>query len=450
MSLFEMSIAAAVMIVLILALRLLAIGELPKTTFLILWGLVIIRLLVPFSLPAKFSAYSLAEGITHSGEISDNISLSQLLSNGNAAINQAEPNMSIPIHFIIYIIGFTLILTGFAASYIVCLRKFRFSFPVESEYIDNWLMEHKSKRKIRFRMCDCISSPLTYGIIKPVILLPSDMDLNSTKQLDYIFMHEYLHIRRCDFLLKFFTVIAVMVHWFNPFVWAMFFMLQRDIELSCDEYVVRKSGLNSRADYAKTLISMAEKQAHPFPLYNQFSMNVAKERITAIMKTKSRTAFTSAISVVLVMVLACGFMTSAYAENEDMNAKGIELQWTWPAESTKVSAKFGYKDGPGRKIFSDHIGIACKPNENIYSALDGVVRDIGFNPKAGNYIVIESNENVSTMYSHLSQINVELNQKLSAGDKIGSAGKTGMATGCHLAFGVFINGQAVDPMQYYE
>ena len=136
-----------------------------------------------------------------------------------------------------------------------------------------WLKRHPLRRTVRVRQSDRISAPLTYGVLKPVILLPKEMDLTESRQLEYILLHEYIHIRRLDSVRKMVMVSALCVHWFNPFVWLMYILFNRDMELACDESVVQKSGTTSRRDYAKTLISMEEKKSMALPLCNSFSQN---------------------------------------------------------------------------------------------------------------------------------------------------------------------------------
>jgi len=89
---------------------------------------------------------------------------------------------------------------------------------------------------------DRITTPVAVGIIKPWIILPKFMDLNDTQLLRYVFTHEYYHIRRFDALWKMIFVFALCIHWFNPMVWVMFILACRDIELTCDEMVIRHFG----------------------------------------------------------------------------------------------------------------------------------------------------------------------------------------------------------------
>ena len=87
-----------------------------------------------------------------------------------------------------------------------------------------------------------ISSPLTYGILHPVILLPKKLDRNDQAALKYVLTHEYVHIRRFDAITKILFAAVLCIHWFNPLVWVMYVLANRDIELSCDAWVIRMMG----------------------------------------------------------------------------------------------------------------------------------------------------------------------------------------------------------------
>ena len=123
--------------------------------------------------------------------------------------------------------------------------------------------------------------------------------------------HEYVHIRRLDMLTKLIMIAAVCIHWFNPLVWVMYILFNRDLELSCDETVVRRFGMDIKSVYATALISMEEKKSGLTPLCNSFSKNAIEERIRAIMKIKKTSKFAVIISAVLVICVTGGFATSA-------------------------------------------------------------------------------------------------------------------------------------------
>lgn len=101
-----------------------------------------------------------------------------------------------------------------------------------------------------------ISSPLTFGVLRPVILVPKKTDWTDETALRYVLEHEFVHIQRFDVLSKLLLIAAVCVHRFNPLVWVMYVLANRDLELSCDETVLRRFGGDIRAAYARVLIRM--------------------------------------------------------------------------------------------------------------------------------------------------------------------------------------------------
>ena len=143
------------------------------------------------------------------------------------------------------------------------------------------------------------------------------MDLDNEQLVRYILVHEYVHIRRFDTLWKLLALCAVCVHWFNPLVWVMLVLLNRDLELSCDEMVLRHFGGTERASYAHSLIDMAER-GRPFSfMHSYFSKNAAEERIIAIMKYKKTSLLAVVLALVLTLGMATGFTTGAVAKESD-------------------------------------------------------------------------------------------------------------------------------------
>ena len=218
---------------------------------------------------------------------------------------------SISILSVIWLAGLLLCFGFFAVSYIKCYREFRFSLPVENDILEAWKEKHPLKRSLSIRQTETIAAPLSYGVIRPVILMPKNTEWKNIYQLRYVLEHEYVHIRRLDMLTKLIMIAAVCIHWFNPLVWVMYILFNRDLELSCDETVVRRFGMDIKSVYATALISMEEKKSGLTPLCNSFSKNAIEERIRAIMKIKKTSKFAVMISAVLVIGVTGGFATSA-------------------------------------------------------------------------------------------------------------------------------------------
>lgn len=319
MSLLQMSFLGTVIILLIVVLRAVLINRLPKKTFLILWWIALIRLLVPFSIKSVTSIYSLLQSIySDINPVRTAQTTTFLPIHGNmpeianglseAMVQRTE---SISILSVIWLAGLLLCFGFFAVSDIKCYREFRFSLPVENDILEAWKEKHPLKRSLSIRQTETIAAPLSYGVIRPVILMPKNTEWKNIYQLRYVLEHEYVHIRRLDMLTKLIMIAAVCIHWFNPLVWVMYILFNRDLELSCDETVVRRFGMDIKSVYATALISMEEKKSGLTPLCNSFSKNAIEERIRAIMKIKKTSKFAVIISAVLVICVTGGFATSA-------------------------------------------------------------------------------------------------------------------------------------------
>ena len=326
MSLLQMSFYGAVMILAIIVIRFPLINRLPKGVFVLLWKLALLRLLVPISIPSVFSAYSLVRTNTPAQDVLAQTPVGNVISQAPALqINMNTDTTSViqtvqheatavSVWFVLWIIGAILCGVFFVVSYLRCYLEFRASLPVNNSYVAEWITEHRIKRTIQIRQLDRISAPLTYGILKPVILVPGKTDWEDIQQLQYVLWHEYIHIRQFDMVWKLIAALALCIHWFNPLVWVMYLFFNRDIELSCDEKVVRQFGETSKSTYARTLISMEEKKSGLTPLCNNFSKTAIEKRITAIMKTKKLTLWVTFISVVVLVGVVVLFATSAKGE----------------------------------------------------------------------------------------------------------------------------------------
>jgi YD repeat-containing protein len=340
MSLLQMSFAGAVMILVITVIRALTINRLPKKTFLALWGITLVRLLVPFSLPSMFSVYSLFGSSAQQTTVANNtaavlipsVPAKQVTATAEAVTETAA---SISVWAAVWAVGVLACALFFGFAYWKCLREFRATLPVENDFTNRWLTEHPLKRPIAIRRSDRISAPLTFGILHPVILMPRTTDWNDEKALQYILAHEYVHIRRFDTVSKLALTAAVCIHWFNPLVWVMYALANRDLELSCDESVVRLFGENTKSAYARTLISMEETRSGLTPLCNNFSKNAIEERIVAIMKTKKTSWAAALAALALVAGVATAFATTGQtaAASSTEDAESVALSYVFQTDS---------------------------------------------------------------------------------------------------------------------
>lgn len=334
MSLFQMSIAGGLFILFIVMVRGLALHRLPKAAFLALWNMAALRLLLPFSLPLPWDIFAFIPWAQTGNSIG-----TSALSSGTLPAGAAQTDMAAHSVFqAVWFAGAVLMAVYFGLIYIRGMRRFRESIPHETPAVKQWLAEQKLRRPLEVRQSDKISSPLTYGIFRPVILLPKKMDRGNPSALNFILTHELIHIRRFDGAAKLIFAAALCIHWVNPLVWVMFLLANRDLELSCDQRVIDILGGKEKTSYALTLIHMEERRIQPFSLYSHFSKLAIEERIEAIMKYKKASVFVTSLAVVLLLCTAAVFSASA------SSGDGQE-----PTESSKMTESALY-------ICQDHEG----------------------------------------------------------------------------------------------
>jgi len=281
MEVWGINSTASIMIVFIIIVRSLGLYKLPKYIFICLWGLVIIRLLLPVSISLPISIpmelsnpivrfYERETSVKESSDRQINNSMDE---DGNTVILSERGDLQ-QLNYLeiikgIRIIGTMVFMMLFLISFSRSFYKIRDSLPADNEEIKKWQQCNNNKLKIyrplEIRISDRIGSPLTMGIIKPKIIIPTTFDLTDKNSLDYILMHEFIHVKRFDILLKAVLNIIVCYYWYNPLIWTMYILCNRDIELACDEKVISIFGKGNRTEYAHVLLTMSEQRNGMFP-----------------------------------------------------------------------------------------------------------------------------------------------------------------------------------------
>ncbi len=321
MSIIEMSMSASLFTTAIIIIRRFALDKFPKAVFSAFWLIAALRLLIPVGFSSNLSVYAwLQSNINYTvvnapaqaaqtaahypgGSINPFTALSP---NGSAAEEAGMPEAAVSPLLIAWLIGVAAVTLYFIVTNVKSQRGFKSSLPVDSAYISGFVERSGLSRRVEVRVSDRVSTPLTYGLIKPVILLPKNLD-HGGGQLKYILTHELLHIKRLDLLKKLVFAAALIIHWFNPLAWAMYVLANRDLELHCDEGVVRAFGKSHGAAYATALIDLQEVRGAA-AFCSGFSKFAIKERITSIMKYRKGTI----VSIILSLALLVG-ITSAFA-----------------------------------------------------------------------------------------------------------------------------------------
>ena len=184
---------------------------------------------------------------------------------GSSALNQLN-SIFIPI----WIIGCLITILYFAYNIIkiYSIRKSAYLISKENEpdlyrQYSECLNELRIKRKVSLYASCNMSSPVSYGLLHPKVIIPQDMDiLLSNEDVRFIFLHELLHYRHKDAALNYITCILQVIYWFNPFIWYGFRELQKDREIACDSSVIHIVGKSQSTNYGYTLIKYAQRMQH--------------------------------------------------------------------------------------------------------------------------------------------------------------------------------------------
>ena len=366
MTLLNMSLGGGVLIAVILVLRRALLHRLPKWTFLLLWGAALCRLLVPFTLPSQLSVYTgaawIAEAVRPVEETPAPVpvpapdlpfiiwedspdTLREDSWTPPAVPVPSEPRRE-PLSLLaaVWLTGTALCGVFFGAAYLWTLRRFWDAVPAEAEFLRRWREEHPTLRPVQVRTCGAVNAPVAYGLIRPVILLPENTNWTDEDQLTYILTHEYVHICRGDLLWKLLLTAALCLHWVNPLVWVMYFRANRDLELACDEAVVRTLGLDSRKGYAYALLSAAESVFSPLCL-TYTTKNHMEERIRAIMKMKKK----SVAAILAALTLTAG-VTAVFATSKAPEPNEIDDLPQAVMSDTVPKPALGDKSNPGDRV----------------------------------------------------------------------------------------------------
>ncbi len=336
MNLIQMSGAAGVLILGIVLFRSLFIHRLPKKVMILLWEIAILRLLIPFSvslpIPEPLNeirnfivSEESQEAKTEIYDISA-VAAEETITQDNQATLYIKEKLWIDwsgAAVVIYLLVTFILLAGSLFLYTRDSRLFREGLPMPEGERENLLRmagirekDLNYLKKIRFQISDRTATPVTYGLLRPAVVFPKGLYLKEEKEVSFCLQHELIHIQNHDNIKKLAAHLALCIHWFNPLAWVMYVLFNRDMELLCDETVVRRSG-ERRQEYALTLLSLAECRNIGFQTGLGFGKNAVKERIVAVMTLK-KTTFASILAAVIALTSALTvFITNAADHTRD-------------------------------------------------------------------------------------------------------------------------------------
>lgn len=370
MSIMHMSISGGILVAAIVVIRAVTLDKLPKKMFLALWSVALCRLLIPVSIPSRFSVYNIINRVINRISPDTSISVIDIIlpfdgmkagMAGQFMLTTPEQIISITPTTIIWITGMLSMFIFFVVVHFKNHKELRFALLIRNhDFLNEWLAEHSIFRSIAIMQSDRITTPVAVGMVKPRIILPKSMNMDDKPLLQYVLTHEYYHIRRFDTLWKLLIACALCIHWFNPMVWVMLILVNRDLELTCDEMVIHHFGTDTKTAYAYSLIGMAEQRNKFAPLYNDFSKNAVEERIVSIMKMKK----TSLFGIILAFVVVSG-TTTVFATS----GSALEADIGYAADCASVGIDFDFQS-----ILSDYSKFGLTSNGKNYYYKDQLVR----------------------------------------------------------------------------
>ena len=313
----NMSISASWVVIAVLTLRF-CLKKAPKWVNVLLWGIVAARMVFPFSIESVLSLIPSAETISPTIMMEQSPSVQTGVPALNHVINpvisssftpapgaSANPlQIWIPVLAGIWLFGIAALFLYSAVSY--------------------WRLRRKVCEAVILRgniyQSEKVCTPFVLGIIKPKIYLPYHMD---SREMDHVIAHEQTHIRRKDHWWKPLGFLLLTIHWFNPLMWLSYILLCRDIELACDEKVIREMGNEQRADYTQALVACSVNRRVIAACPLAFGEAGVKERVKSVMHYKKPAFWIVLASVVICAVVAVCFLTDPVGFRFDADATPI-------------------------------------------------------------------------------------------------------------------------------
>ncbi len=365
----NMSLAAGVLVLAVLLLRL-ALRRAPKWLRCLLWALVAVRLLCPWSPQSSLSAFSLlpvqttAQGdleyFRYNGRTEKPLlefELPRVVSppdSGSVTTDAPTVTMHTSSRYLppletVWLAGMSVMLLYGVVSYLLLRRRVRLAVPLSG----------------RLRLCEEIDSPFILGVFRPRIYLPAGL---SDAAYQAVVAHETAHLARGDHFWKPLGFLLLTVHWFNPLLWLAWALLCRDIELACDERVVHDMEKPARADYSEALLacSTGRRLVRVCPL--AFGEGGVKGRVKAVLNYK-KPAFWLVLAAVLVCIAAGVFLLTNPMRKQAGDPSG-RTPYQWTSTVTAAAVKTCELSG-GYTLTEEEVALLV---EKLNAVPEGAVR----------------------------------------------------------------------------
>lgn len=306
LTVLNMSLTASYVIVFVILIRLF-VKKLPKSYSYALWFAPLFRLICPFSFDSIFSLIPKNVNIPQDIAFSPKPEISSGISAIDSAVNKVLPaptlnqiasanpmQICLAIGAAVWLMGIAILLIYSVFTSVKLYRK----------------LEDAKHMEDNIYIMSGFKTPFVFGIVNPKIYLPGNL-LVSEKP--YVLLHEQTHIKRLDHIVKLIFFIVTCIHWFNPLVWAAFYLMGQDMELSCDEKVVKQMGSSIKKEYSSSLLSMStgRKILGGSPI--AFGENNTEGRIKNILNYKKPALWVLIVITIIIVIFIIGLITNPKA-----------------------------------------------------------------------------------------------------------------------------------------
>ena len=384
LKILNMSISASWIAATVLLLRL-CLKRAPKWWNVLLWGLVAVRLMLPFSVESALSLLPRAEVVRPAHIVPSVPGEAAPMIGGAAAIASDTAASSLSVWTILGWVWLFGVLALFLYTAVSTLR-----------------LRHQVREAVRLRgniyQSEQVASPFVLGILRPRIYLPYHMD---SREQQHVLAHEQAHLRRGDHFWKPLGFLLLTIHWFNPLIWLSYAMLCRDIELACDEKVIRDLRREERADYMQALVACSVNRRRSAACPLAFGETGVKERVKSVMNYKKPTLWVMLLALALSVVLAGCFLTDPKDTNSDRTAATASSSEEADPDTAEESAQPAEQDALRESLStteSDSLILDERIGQAVLEHYADAVQDGQIHVESHAILAQDDNDGMLTVY----------------------------------------------------
>jgi murein DD-endopeptidase MepM/ murein hydrolase activator NlpD len=446
-----------------------------------LWGLVLLRLVLPVGLASPFSIGSIvSQGTRAAGAESSWVGEWPELQAATGAAGLggqvtragSESSSSGLLIVALWLVGVAVVGAALVKRRRRYARVIRDAEPVldarARRLTEGWRERFGVRRAVRLVTSGELGTPFTWGSLRPVIYLPEAvLRHEEAAVLESVIGHEMAHIKRWDDLQLVLQLVLSALYFFNPVAWLAAGRMREESERISDALVLLHGEL-APAAYGRCIVEVARLglpgEAGPTPALSSSKkrLHMRLKSVVKMKATATRCRLRVAYSIPTAFAFGVFLLPMASAVPSDLSAEAevgstsqeADIALANPMPGSRVSAGWGPMRSPftGEEVHHRGIDLVGRANAQVHAAADGVVEEATTEYSGGadhgTVVVLDHGAGLKTFYSHLGSLAVQEGQRVSQGDVLGTQGVTGKTTGPHLHFEVWVNGEYADPTLY--